>query len=206
MEFDNPLLSSTKDPASIHFVPTNAHQSWSFSRLRGNELMLRGLDISGTLDIRQETLQPSLHRESTTSRLANEIAYGEVREGAYLLLMHTLPHVLHIEIRNGIKLLTMVLIEGLSKAKKKLLYSDVSAEGTRVTQFVSDIESIVINKSILGCKDDPCQWMCPFDTKKKEMRPITMDNVRTRRLSTPSILLLTFALEMNREHHCGLYP
>jgi hypothetical protein len=38
-----------------------------------------------------------------------------------------------MENRNDIKLLTMVLIEGLSNAKKKLLYSDVSAEGTRVT-------------------------------------------------------------------------
>jgi hypothetical protein len=95
--------------------------------------MLRGLDISGTLDIRRETLQLSLHREATISRLAKEIAYGKVWEGAHFLSMHTLPCVLHMENRNDIKLLTMVLIEGLSNAKKKLLYSDVSAEGTRVT-------------------------------------------------------------------------
>lgn len=95
--------------------------------------------------------------------------------------MQTLPCVLHMENRNGIKFLTMALIEGLSNAKKKLLYSDVNAEGKRLSQFIADVEGL-INTSILGSKEDPCQWMCPYDTNKKELGPITMDNVRTRRV------------------------
>ena len=75
----------------------------------------------------------------------------------------------------------MVFIEGLSNVKKKLLYTDINAEGTRVLQYISDLEQI-INRSILGTDDDPCQWMCPYDPKKKELGPITMDNVRTRRI------------------------
>ena len=76
----------------------------------------------------------------------------------------------------------MLLIESLSNAKKKLLYTEVKAEGTtRVSRFVSDIENL-INTSILGTRKDPCQWMCPFDFKKKEIGPIAMDNVRTRRI------------------------
>jgi hypothetical protein len=63
---------------------------------------------------------------------------------------------------------------------------DINAEGTRVTKFVADVERI-INTLILGNQDDPCQWMCPFDAKKKEIGPITMDNV----LSTLSILWLS---------------
>jgi hypothetical protein len=55
---------------------------------------------------------------------------------------------------------------------------DTSAEGTRVSRFISDIESL-INTTIIGTEDDPCQWMCPFDSQKKEIGPITMDNVRT---------------------------
>ena len=181
VEVDNPLPSSRMDGASIHCTPINVLQRQSFSRLLSNELMLRGLDISGSMETRRENLRQSLQREVTISRLAKEIAHGEVKEGAYFLLMHTLPCVLHMENLNGIKLLTMVLIEGLSNAKKKSIYPDVNAEGTRVAQFVSDVERI-INTSILGSEDDPCQWMCPFDTKKKEMGPITMDNVRTRRI------------------------
>jgi hypothetical protein len=63
---------------------------------------------------------------------------------------------------NGIKLLLMIVIEGLSNAKKKkLMYLDVNAEGVIVSRFVSDLEGL-INKSILGTADDPCQWMCHY--------------------------------------------
>jgi hypothetical protein len=107
---------------------------------------------------------------------------GEVKEGAYILLMNTLPCVQHMDNRNGIKILSMLLIESLSNAKKRLLYIEVRAEGMRVSRFVSDIENL-INRSILGTREDPCQWMCPFDLKKKEIGPITMDNVRARRIA-----------------------
>ena len=193
VEVEDPLPSSTADSASIHYMPMNARQRQSFSRLLSNELMLRGLDISGSMELRRENLRQSLQREATVSRLGKEIAHGEVKEGAYFLLMHTLPCVLHMENRNGIKLLTMVLIEGLSNAKKKSLYPNVNAEGTRVAQFVSDVEHL-INTSILGSKDDPCQWICPFDPKKKEMGPITMDNVRTRRLVDSLDMLVDFCV------------
>jgi hypothetical protein len=120
------------------------------------------------MELRRKNLRQSLQRKAAFCRLGKEIAHGEMKEGAYFLLMHTRPCVFHMENGNGIKLLTMVLIEGLSNAKKKSIYPDVNAEGTRVAQFVSDVERI-INTSILGSEDDPCQWMCPFDTKKKEM-------------------------------------
>jgi hypothetical protein len=95
--------------------------------------------------------------------------------------MQTLPCILHLENRNGIKILSMLLVEGLSNAKKKLLFTNVKAEGSRVSQFIAHVECI-INQSILGTPNDPCQWMCPFDFKKKKLGPITMDNVRTRRI------------------------
>ena len=44
-----------------------------------------------------------------------------------------------------------------------------------------DIERL-INTEILGSKDDPCQWICPYDVNKKELGSITMDNVRTRKV------------------------
>ena len=125
----------------------------------------------------------ALKDEATISRLSKEIAHGEVKEGAYFLLMHTLPCILHMENHNGIKILSMLLVEGISNAKKKLSYTDdVNAEGTRVSGFISDVEDL-INKTMLGTNADRCQsWMCPFDFKKKELGPITMYNVRTRRM------------------------
>lgn len=89
-------------------------------------------------------------------------------------LMNTPPCILHMENQNGIKLLTsMIFIEDLSNAKKKLLYTDVNAEGVRVSQVVTNVENI-INQSMIGSEDDLCQWMCPFDHKtKKEIGSIS---------------------------------
>jgi hypothetical protein len=85
---------------------------------------------------------------------------GEVKEGAYILLMNTLPCVQHMDNRNGIKILSMLLIEGLSNAKKRLLYIEVRAEGMRVSRFASDIENL-INRSILGTCEDPLPMDVP---------------------------------------------
>ena len=74
--------------------------------------------MSVTLDIRREKLRESLQGEATIAMLAKKISHGEVKEGAYFILMNTHPCVLHMENRNGIKLLTMVFIEGLANAKK----------------------------------------------------------------------------------------
>ena len=181
VEFDHPPDSSLNDITSIHCNPQSASQQQSLSRLFTNELILRGLSIDGTLEARRERLLLVLRNEATIARLSKEIEHGEVKEGAYFLLMQTLPCILHMENRNGIKILSMLLVEGLSNAKKRLLFADVNAEGSRVTKFVSQIESL-INKLLIGTETDPCQWMCPFDFKKRELGPITMDNVRTRKI------------------------
>jgi hypothetical protein len=179
LDVEQPLVSSITNASSIHFLPQNAIEMRLFSQLLSDKLMLRSLDTGGSVETRRARLRDSLKRESTIVRLTNKIEHGDAKEGAYFLLMNTLPCILHMENRNKIKLLTMIVIEGLSNAKKKLMYLDVNAEGVRVSQFVSDLEGL-INKSILGTADDPCQWMFPFDPKKKEVGPITMDNVRTR--------------------------
>jgi hypothetical protein len=193
VDIEVPLVSSATNIASIHFIPQNADQMRKFSQLLTNELLLRNLDNAGCIETRRESLRDSLKGESTIVRLTKEIVHGDVREGAYFLLMNTLPCILHMENRNGIKLLTMIFIEGLSNAKAQLLYVNVNAEGIRVSRFVSDVEEI-INKRILGTEDDPCQWMCPWDAKKKEVGPITMDNVCTRRVVDSLDLLVDFCI------------
>ena len=189
-----PLQSSLCDPLSIHFCPTNATQRQLYSQLTTNELMLRGLDINGTLETRREKLRHAFKGESTINRLCKDISDGEVKEGAYFLLrMKTLLCVLHMENRNGTKLLTMAFIEGLSNAKKRCLYNYVNAEGTRVLQYVSDIERL-INQTVLGTDEDPCPSMNPYDPKKKELGPITMENVRTRRVVDSLDIIIDFCV------------
>jgi hypothetical protein len=80
--------------------------------------------------------------------------------------MQTLPCVLHVENRNGIKLLTMAFIEGLSNAKNGDIFNNIAAVGTRVSLYVAEVERL-INRSILGTDDDPCQWTCPYNAQKR---------------------------------------
>lgn len=110
---EDPLEDSTVDTASIHFNPRNADERQLFNELLTRELLLRGLEIRGNLETKRANLRKALEGEATIVRRTKEIAHGEVKDGAYFLLMHTLPCVLHMENRNGLKLLTMVLIKGL---------------------------------------------------------------------------------------------
>jgi hypothetical protein len=56
IELDTPVESSRNDTTSIHFHPENTSQSQSFAHLLTNELILRGLNINGTLETRRGRL------------------------------------------------------------------------------------------------------------------------------------------------------
>lgn len=146
VDVEVPLLVSTRNPSSsIHFVLQSLGEKRSFSQLLSSELMIRDMEM------RRENLQTLLQQEATIVKLNCKIALEDVWEGAYFfLLMNTLPCILHhMENWNRIKLLTMILIEGLSNAKKKLLYTNMNAEGVRVSRFVANVENIV-NRSMIG--------------------------------------------------------
>lgn len=97
------------------------------------------------------------------------------------LLIQAIPCILHLENRIGIKILTMLFIEGLSNAKKGQLYPEVHAEGPRVEMFFQRVAAI-INKQVLGTADNSAEWQCATDDKMKEIGTITMDNMQTRRI------------------------
>ena len=58
--------------------------------------------------------------------------------------------------KDRIKLLTMAFIKWLLTAKKRLLFNDINTEGVRVSLYAAEVERL-INRSILGTEDDPCQ-------------------------------------------------
>ena len=121
VELGAPTEISIKDTASIHFSPENTTQRQTFSRLFTNELILRGHEINGSLEMRRERLHLALKDEGTITRLSKEIAHSEVKEGAYFLFMLTLPCVLDMENCSGIKILSMLSVEGMSNATKEKL-------------------------------------------------------------------------------------
>jgi hypothetical protein len=60
----------------------------------------------------------------------------------------------------GLKILTMLLISGLSNARKHLLYHNESAEGKRIKSFFADVE-LILNTMRIGDDMGPAQWQCP---------------------------------------------
>ena len=70
VELENPSESSRCDLLSIHYCPTNSAQRQSFLGLLTSELILRGLEISGNMEARQEQLQQNCegNRQSIGSR------------------------------------------------------------------------------------------------------------------------------------------
>jgi hypothetical protein len=173
--------ASDRNPSSIHHLPETAAERLQFGLLLSDELVLRDMSPLGTLVVKRDSLLKALVAESKIRLLLTELAHGTPSEGAMFLLIQAIPCILHLENRVGIKILTMLFIEGLSNAKKGKLYQEVPAEGPRVEMFFRRVAAIV-NKQVLGTAENSAEWQCATDDKMKEIGTIQMDNMRTRRI------------------------
>jgi hypothetical protein len=81
-------------------------------------------------------------------------------EACLILLLHKIPYTLHCENRVGIKLLTMLLIEGFSNAQHGGIFSEFRSEADCIQAFAERVQYI-FNTSILGDEDGPAQWCLP---------------------------------------------
>jgi hypothetical protein len=170
---------SSSNPLSIHYEPETLEEKLEFGELLSSELILRDMSPLGSVSVKLESVRKAVVAEVKIRLLLTELAHGSPSEGAMFLLIQAIPCILHLENRIGIKILTMLLIEGLSNAKKGLLYNHIVAEGPRVDLFFRRIADIV-NKQVLGTANNSTEWECATDDKRKEIGTITMDNVRTR--------------------------
>jgi len=188
-DVEEAVPESDRNPASIHFHPETAEEKLKFGELLSAELILRGMSPVGRLSTKVETLLKAVRAEAKIRLLLTELEHGSPSEGAMFLLIQAIPCILHMENRVGIKILTMLMIEGLSNAKKKVLYTDIQAEGPRVAHFFRRVAAIV-NKQVLGTNENLAEWECVTDNKKKEIGTITMDNVLTRAIMARLELLI----------------
>jgi hypothetical protein len=163
MRFENPdrlKPNSETYHKSIGFIPNNHAEKTQFSALLTKELMLRSLPTDGDIVIRRERLRDSLRREYELRNLLKKIDHGTPQENALFLVMQSIPCILHCANRVNLKILTVLLCEGLSNAKKGQVLSEFPSEGRRIDEFLLGIERIV-NTSILGKLEDPSQWRVP---------------------------------------------
>jgi hypothetical protein len=170
---------SFANPTSIHYRPGSDDNKLKYGELVTRELIIRDMSPLGTLTVKINALRKALCTEAKIRLLVTKLKHGTPAEGAMFLLIQAIPCILHMENRIGIKILTMLLVEGLSNAKAGLIYNEITAEGNRVKHFFRTVADIV-NKQVLGSEDNSAEWECATDDKKKEIGTITMDNVRTR--------------------------
>ena len=181
-DIESSHADSKSNPCSIHFLPTSDDERQTFSELVSAELILRDLPPLGALSVRREHLHTALKSEKGVRDLLKTFKHSKRHENALFLLIQAIPCILHMENRVGLKILTMLLITGLSNARKHLLYGDELAEGMRIEHFFTDIECI-LNTKIIGDDMGPSQWQCPrADKDKKEIGTIMLDNNRTRKV------------------------
>jgi hypothetical protein len=95
--------------------------------------------------------------------------------------MQTIPCILHMEMRVGLKIFTMILIKGLAEAKAGRLFHDQTSEGKRIKLFIAEVERIM-NEEILGEVSDKSSWMFPYDEKLKKVGTVSLDNTKVRKL------------------------
>jgi hypothetical protein len=177
-DIDNPSATAQRDNRSIHFEPKTTLEHRNYSKFLTDELQLRDLDTSGSLERRRRRLRRRVHTEGKIPLLIAELEHSEARDGAIFLLMQTVPCVLHKNNRVGLKLLTMCLIEVLDNAKSGKLFSEVRSEGKRLEIYIELVENTV-NTSIMGSDDTPGQWSVPYDPKEKQITRICMANVKS---------------------------
>jgi hypothetical protein len=183
---DNPTADCETRPSSIHFQPTTAAERQAFSALVTKELMIRHLPNKALLPFseRREALRDELRNELKTRNLIVQLKRSKPAENAFFTVMNALPCILHCSNRVNLKLITLLLSEGLSQAKKKNILIDINAEGNRVDSFISTVEDI-FNCQITGTPEQPGQFVLPTqqpDGGKKtdtEIAIICMANDRT---------------------------
>ncbi|KAL7564948.1 hypothetical protein ACA910_010342 [Epithemia clementina (nom. ined.)] len=173
-----PTQASFNNHNSIHFCLQNRGQRilTEYSNKIAHDLELCGMDsVTRSLKDRQEQLKKHLILEWAYVCTKSSVDVSKERQAkALFLILNTVPCILHAENCMGIKIVTMLLIEGLSEAIK----SSTLGEKAAAIEFIAKIENIV-NNDILGDEQNDVQWICPLSDDKKEITQITMSNIRT---------------------------
>eukprot|EP00978_Attheya_sp_CCMP212_P025503 scaffold82158_cov38-Attheya_sp.AAC.1 len=169
MSRKNPDISTADcetRPRSIHFEPTTTAERQEFSNLLTQELLIRHLSdkaLLSDLSEHREALRDELRNEQKTRDLLSQLKRSKPSENAFFTVINALPCILHCSNRCNLKLITLLLSEGLSHAKRKNILHAIKAEGKRVDSFIQNVEHI-FNCEITGTEAEPGQFVLPTQT------------------------------------------
>ncbi len=93
----------------------------------------------------------------------------------------------------GIKLLTMLLIEGFSNVQQGFIFGHIPSINDRIMAYAERIQAI-LNTEILGDEEGPAQWRLPMDDNGTNVGIICLDNNRIRKVINKFELLVAVSV------------
>jgi hypothetical protein len=90
--------------------------------------------------------------------LLHELLVNGRDENAMFTLMKMLPCIMHLENRVGLKILTMLLLDGLSYATKGNIATSLLSKNNRGETYIHKMEKIV-QEQLLGDELRPSHWV-----------------------------------------------
>ncbi len=171
------------DVASIHFDTTRGNQTDRNTYLMSlaNDLTIRNLDTTGSIDEMQERLKKALVLEYTLKEIEADVAHGTISQrNALYLIINAIPCILHLENCVGLKIFTRLLRIGLDNVKEEgVIVGTDAGKNVRILVYLNQIQDIWNTSVVWGSEERPVQWTCPYDTTTKKITTICLDNVRT---------------------------
>ena len=164
------LIDAKTNPALIMYKPEMFSECREFRDKLVQEMQLRGVPSTGkTLQQMCQIIHDALHAEHDMKTLIEQIDYNKIRKDAIIWIMAFIPCILHImETRVRLKILTMILVEGLSSAQGDRLnldeYRSCTSYSQREELYVTKVQD-VINTRIPGSVESPGQWQVPQEKK-----------------------------------------
>jgi hypothetical protein len=106
--------NGTSDHMSINFVPTSLTESFEVMNHIQDDLLVRGMQFDGDLDELCLLLIERLHMEHDLNELQDASMVCAPHADAFVDPAKLIPCSLHLEMRMGLKMSTMILAEGLN--------------------------------------------------------------------------------------------
>jgi hypothetical protein len=152
---------------SINFVPTSLTESFEVMNHIQDDLIVRGMQFDGDLHELCLLLIERLQMEHDLNELQDAIMKCAPHVDAFVNPAKLIPCSLHLEMRIGLNILTMILAEGLNSYMVKL----------DQVKFIEKIENIV-NDDFFGTKDSPSSWHFPSAEADGESTLLFMGDFR----------------------------
>jgi hypothetical protein len=119
---ENPDVVGTISAANLksihHYVPTTFAEKRTYSNFITDELILNELETEGDLVMRKEGLVSVLQVERQYRNLEQKIRHGTPKKNILVLMMQAIPCILHYAKRVNLKLLSVLLTNGLNNNAK----------------------------------------------------------------------------------------